>query len=71
MSELEDPPNPPVPYPTSHCPYINTFIPTHCLHTGINVDARDSFHSQLSDSTLLELHVLTSFHSTGTEPEFG
>ena len=51
-----------LPYPTN-CAYINTFIPIHCPHTAVNVNAKNFFHSQeLNKGMLFELHVLTAFH---------
>jgi hypothetical protein len=50
-----------LPHPKSV--YISIFIPTQRLHTVMNVNGRNFFHSQeLNNCTLFELHVLTAFH---------
>ena len=45
----------------SDCAYINTFSHIHWLHTAVNVDGRNFFHSQELDNGTFELHVLTAF----------
>ena len=52
-----------LPYPVSHRAYFNTFIPIHCLHTSLNIDWKNIFHSQeLNNGMLCELQILTAFH---------
>jgi hypothetical protein len=52
-----------LPYPKTHCAYINTFIPIHCLHAGLNVNWKNIFHGQEHNNSMLcELHILTAFH---------
>ena len=61
-----------LPYLTSNCAYISTFIPTYCLHTAMSGDGRQFVFSGVKNSITARFPKSTSSQpsiSTGTEPE--